>query len=215
MNDSARTAGRARRVWPAAARTAVTVIATAIVPLLAAACGSGSGPSSAGSGGTPNAPGPTASPSAVAYSHCMRSHGVPNFPAPPSSGLVPKGDPQELGVSSSQLQAAQRACQHLYPTNGGALGASLRQCEETGDCPQAMVQRVVSDMRLLARCMRSHGVPNWPDPTVDSEGRPDFNLLHVHGFDPNSPQINNKMRECGHVMPAGGGIPVIAPGGPG
>ena len=85
MNDSARTAGRARRVWLATARTAATVIATAIVPLLVAACGSGSGPSSAGSGGTPNARGSTASPSAVAYSYCMRSHGVPRFPDPPAT----------------------------------------------------------------------------------------------------------------------------------
>jgi hypothetical protein len=213
MNNSTRIMGRPRRTWPPAARIAAAIIAIAALALPAAACSGG--PSSAGSGGSPTAGGSANSPSAVAYSHCMRSNGVPNFPDPPSSGLVPKADAQQLGVSGSQLQAAQRACQHLYPTNGGALGASLRQCEETGDCPQAMVQRVVNDMRLLARCMRSHGVPNWPDPTVDSEGRPDFNLLHVHGFDPNSPQINNKMRECGHVMPAGGGIPVIAPGGPG
>jgi hypothetical protein len=188
------------------------IIATAALVLPAAACSSGS-PSPAG--GSPNAAGSTTYSSAVAYSHCMRSHGVPDFPDPPSSGVVPKSDPQELGVSSSRLEAAQRDCQHLYPTNGGAIGASLRQCEETGDCPQAMVQRVLNDMRMLARCMRSHGVPNWPDPTVDSEGRPDFNLLHVHGFDPNSSQINNKMQECGHVMPGGAGIPVIAPGGPG
>jgi len=160
--------------------------------VLVAACSS---PSSAG--GSPAAAGSATSSSAVAYSHCMRSHGEPNFPDPPSSGLVPKADPQELGVSSSQLQAAQRACQHLYPTNGGALGASLRQCEETGDCPQAMVQRVVNDMRLLARCMRSHGVPNWPDPTVDSEGRPDFNLLHVHAFDPNHRRSTTRCESAG------------------
>jgi hypothetical protein len=145
----------------------------------------------------------------------MRSRGVPNFPDPPSSGLVPKADPQVLGVSSSQLQAAQRACQHLYPTNGGALGASLMQCEETGDCPPAMVQRVMNGMRMLARCMRSHGVPNWPDPTVDSEGRPGFNLLHVSGFDPSSPQIDNKLNECEHVMPGGAPVPLIRPGRPG
>ena len=210
MKHSTRVLRRPSRARPPTSRIAAAIIATGALVVLVAACSS---PSSAG--GSPAAAGSATSSSAVAYSHCMRSRGVPNFPDPPSSGLVPKADPQELGVSSSRLQAAQRACQHLYPTNGGALGASLRQCEETGDCPQAMVQRVVSDMRLLARCMRSHGVPNWPDPTVDSEGRPDFNLLHVHGFDPNSPQINNKMRECGHVMPAGGGIPVIAPGGPG
>ena len=51
----------------------------------------------------------------------MRSNGVLNFPDPPSSGLVPKADAQQLGVSGSQLQAAQRACQRLYPTNGGAI----------------------------------------------------------------------------------------------
>ena len=210
MKHGTRVLRRSSRARPPTSRIAAAIIATGALVVLAPACSS---PSSAG--GSPAAAGSATSSSAVAYSHCMRSHGEPNFPDLPSSGLVPKADPQELGVSSSQLQAAQRACQHLYPTNGGALGASLRQCEETGDCPQAMVQRVVSDMRLLARCMRSHGVPNWPDPTVDSEGRPDFNLLHAHGFDPNSPQINNKMQECGHVMPAGGGIPVIAPGGPG
>ena len=210
MKHSTRVPRRPSRARPPTSRIAAAIIVTGALVVLAAACSS---PSSAGS--PPAAAGSATSSSAVAYSHCMRFHGVPNFPDPPSSGVVPKSDPRELGASSSQVQAAQRDCQHLYPTNGRAVGASLRQCEETGDCPQAMVQRVVNDMRLLARCMRSHGVPNWPDPTVDSEGRPDFNLLHVHGFDPNSPQINNKMQECGHVMPAGGGIPVIAPGGPG
>ena len=178
-----------------ASRTPAAVIVAVVAALLAAAC-SGS-PSSTGSGGSPSARGSVNSSSLVGYSHCMRSNGLPNFPDPPSSGLVPKADPQELGVSSSQLQAAQRACQHLYPTNGGALGASLRQCEETGDCPQAMVQRVVNDMRLLARCMRSHGVPNWPDPTVDSEGRPDFNLLHVHAFDPNHRRSTTRCESAG------------------
>jgi len=192
MKHGTRVLRRSSRARPPTSRIAAAIIATGALVVLAAACSS---PSSAG--GSPAAAGSATSSSAVAYSHCMRSHGEPNFPDPPSSGLVPKADPQELGVSSSQLQAAQRACQHLYPTNGGALGASLRQCEETGDCPQAMVQRVVSDMRLLARCMRSHGVPNWPDPTVDSEGRPDFNLLHVHAFDPNHRRSTTRCESAG------------------
>ena len=145
----------------------------------------------------------------------MRAHGLPGYPDPTSGGEIPKTDAQELGVSSSELQAAQTACQHLYPTNGGSLGASLRQCEETGNCPQAMVQQALTAMRRFSRCMRSHGVPNWPDPTVDSEGRPGFNLVLVHGTDWNSPQIQNKIGECEHVMPAGGGVPAIFPGGPG
>jgi len=192
MKHSTRVLRWPSRARPPTSRIAAAIIATGALVVLAAACSS---PSSAG--GSPAAAGSATSSSAVAYSHCMRSHGEPTFADPPSSGLVPKADPQELGVSSSQLQAAQRACQHLYPTNGGALGASLRQCEETGDCPQAMVQRVVNDMRLLARCMRSHGVPNWPDPTVDSEGRPDFNLLHVHAFDPNHRRSTTRCESAG------------------
>ena len=192
MKHSTRVLRRPPRARPPTSRIAAAIIATGALVVLVAACSS---PSSAG--GSPAAAGSATSSSAVAYSHCMRSHGEPTFADPPSSGLVPKADPQELGVSSSQLQAAQRACQHLYPTNGGALGASLRQCEETGDCPQAMVQRVVNDMRLLARCMRSHGVPNWPDPTVDSEGRPDFNLLHVHAFDPNHRRSTTRCESAG------------------
>ena len=202
MKRSTRVLRRPSRARPPTSRIAAAIIATAALALLAAACSGG--PSSAGSGGSPTAGGSTTSPSAVAYSHCMRSHGEPNFPDLPSSGLVPKADPQELGVSSSQLQAAQRACQHLYPTNGGALGASLRQCEETGDCPQAMVQRVVNDMRLLARCMRSHGVPNFPDPTNGGSGGPVFNITKAGISDAAShtQHFMAELNECGRVAGA-------------
>jgi hypothetical protein len=222
MNDSIRVMRRPRRAWPSA-RTAAVIIATAALVLLAAACSgrpshTGSGGSSTGSGGSTNAGGSADFPSAIAYSHCMRSHGVPNF-RDPSNGQVPKTSAQLLGVSTSQLQAAQTACQHLYPNNGGSGGVltkdSIGQCEETGDCPQALVQAAMTALRAYARCMRSHGVPNWPDPTLDSEGRPGFNLLHVLGFDPNSSQTSNIMQECYHVMPGGVPVPVTAPGSPG
>ena len=112
MNDSIRVRYRPRRARLRPARTAVALIAAAALALLAATC-SGS-PSSAGSGGSPHAGGPGTSPSAVAYSACMRSHGVPKFPDPGSGGQVPKADPQVLGISSSQLQAAQRTCQPKF-----------------------------------------------------------------------------------------------------
>jgi hypothetical protein len=215
MNDSIRVRHWPRRAWPRPARTAAAFIATAALALLAAAC-SGS-PSSAGPGGSPHAGGSATSPSAVAYSACMRSHGVPKFPDPGSNGQVPKTDPQLLGVSSSQLQVAQRTCQHLYPTNGGTLSASsLRQCYEFGACPQALVQQALNAGLRFAQCMRSHGVPNWPDPTIDSQGRPLFNIAVPggHGFAPGrglpaSPpvarggQINTKINECERLEPAG------------
>jgi hypothetical protein len=211
MNCSARVKHWPRRAWPPAARPGVAIIA-ATLALLAAAC-SGSPPST-GSGGSPPAGGSASSPSLVAYSACVRSHGVPDYPDP-SGGQVRKADPQQLGVSTSVLHGAQRSCQHLYPSNGEALGASLRQCEETGNCPEAMVHRVMISMLVFSRCMRAHGALDWPDPTVDSVGRPGFNLVLIHGTDWNSPQIQNMIYECEHVMPAGGGVPAIYPGGPG
>src|SRR5437762_8824959 len=83
------------------------LIAAAGLALLAAAC-SGS-PTSA------TAAGATQTPSAVAYSHCMRSHGVPDYPDPAGNGSLPKTSAQALGVSSSRFRAAQSACQPELP----------------------------------------------------------------------------------------------------
>jgi hypothetical protein len=197
---------RRRRAGLRPAPATAAIISTAVLALLAAAC-SGR-PSS--TGGSPNAGGSAASMSVVAYSHCIRSHGVPGFPDPPSSGQVPKGDAQQFGVSSSQLHAAERACQHLYPGNGGSFQQSIQQCELTGDCPQAVVQQALTEMRNYARCIRSHGVPNWPDPTTDSQGRPYFDVGRAgisHAYT-HSPLFESKDRICERQVGGSAGVPV-------
>jgi hypothetical protein len=196
MNDSALVMRRPWRPRMRTARTAAVIIATGALALLAAAC-SGS-PSS---GGSSNAGGSASSPSAVGFSRCMRSHGVPNYPDPGSSGTLPKTSAQLLGVSSSQFSAAQRACQRLLPATGGSLTASsLQQCYLAGVCPQALVQQAVNAGRPFAQCMRSHGVPNWPDPTVDSQGRPLFNITVSR---PPPPQVSTAISECSRLEHAG------------
>lgn len=132
---------------------------------------------------------------ALGYSLCMRSHGVPNYPDPDSSGSLPKGNAQAFRAGSSQYQAAEHACRHLLP-NGGS--ASLTQCLMTGDCPQSVVQPALEEGRTFARCMRSHGVPNWPDPTVDSVGRPSFQVTTAGiSIDATrSPQMLSKIGDC-------------------
>ena len=186
---------------------AIVIVAAAALAMLAAACAGGS--SSGGSGGSSSSAGSTSSPSAVAYSACMRSRGVPNFPDPDNSGQLPKGDAQRFGVSSSELQAARQNCRQLLPNNGPAVNAgSIQQCMLAGDCPQALVQQVLTEERNFARCMRVHGVPNWPDPTIDSEGRPVFAVsISKDGFDPYSPQIWAKGNECSRLMPGLPGLP--------
>ena len=135
----------------------------------------------------------------VAFSSCMRSHGVPNFPDPqPGASNAKFPSAQQLGVGSPQLSTAENACQHLLPAGIG------------DQFPPAEVPLLLSGMTKFSQCVRSHGVPNWPDPAVDSEGRPFF-PLSSHGFtraEAHSPQLGTKEDECQHLMPSAlGGIP--------
>ena len=58
-----------------------------------------------------------------------------------------------------------------------------------------MVQQVMTQLRRFAGCMRSGGVPNWPDPTVDPQGRPAVVIRPWEdGFDPNAPQTARKVQ---------------------
>jgi hypothetical protein len=160
------------------------------VAALLAACGSS--PSSTGSGGSVNS-------QLLAFSGCMRSNGVPSFPDPlPGQVTVKFPSAQDLGVSTSVYQTAQNACQHLLPDGGSAPG-------------QAEVQQELSGMRSFSQCMRSHGVPSWPDPTVDSQGRPVFDLgrAGISQSQARSSQLTAKMSDCGHLLPRSlPGIPI-------
>jgi len=115
---------------------------------------------------------------AVAFSGCMRSHGVAAYPDAGSSGLLPKKSPQELGVSSSEFQKAQSACIHLVPNGGRPTPAQVAQYR--------------SVMLVYARCIRAHGVSNMPDP--DSRGRLDIGP--GTGVDVNSPTFQAAYRAC-------------------
>jgi hypothetical protein len=151
------------------------VALTAGLALLMAACGGGSPASDVAQ---PNG--------AVAFASCMRSHGVPNWPDPSSSGVFDKSklSSQQLGASSSRVQAAQGACQHLLP-NGGS-----------GPNP-AQVQFVKAQSLAFSRCVRSHGLPNFPDPA--SDGRiPDPASV---GIDQGSPKFQAANQACRKYRP--------------
>jgi hypothetical protein len=200
MNDRTHVMRRPRRAWPATART-TAAIATAGLALLAAACGGGNNSGSPGvanvhsSTSVSSSTSSSASNGPLAFSRCMRSRGVPNFPDPNGSGAISKKTPQQLGVSSSRYQTAQTACAHLLPNSGGVS--------------QAEIQQMMSGMRKFAGCMRSHGVSNWPDPTTDRAGYPIFYLQRK--IDANAPQISTKIHACQHLLPQSGSLSI--PGG--
>jgi hypothetical protein len=129
----------------------------------------------------------------------MRADGLPGFPDPLPGQVVAKfPDAQDLGVGASLYQTAQNACEHLLPNGGGAPDG-------------AAVQQELSGMRSFSQCMRSHGVPNWPDPIVDSQGRPVFDLgrAGISQSQARSAQLTAEMHECGHLLPRSlPGIPI-------
>jgi len=113
----------------------------------------------------------------------MRSHQVPNYPDPTRNGLA-KESPHQLGVSTTQFQRAQSACRHLLPN---------------GDQPpnQAERRQVRAQALQFSRCVRTHGVPNFPDP--GSDGRiPDPATV---GIDQGSPKFQTANQACGKYRP--------------
>jgi hypothetical protein len=138
------------------ASSAAAAIAVTAAALLAAACGSS--PSSTGSGGSTGTGQAASYTSALAYSQCVRAHGIPDFPDPDSSGEIPKAAIVQLKVSGSLLSAATSACEQLNPNQPPS---------------QNQQQQQLTDDLKFAQCMRSHGLPDFPDPT-DSNGRVEF-----------------------------------------
>jgi hypothetical protein len=134
----------------------------------------------------------------------MRSNGVPSFPDPqPGADTAKVPTAQQLGVGNSQLSTAEDACQHLLPAGSG------------DQFPPAEVPLLLIGMRQFSQCVRSHGVPNWPDPMVDAQGRPVFDL-GAHGIsrsDYHSAQVQSTLSECQHLLPTAlhGGTPVGGP----
>jgi hypothetical protein len=129
----------------------------------------------------------------LAYAGCMRSHGVPTFPDPTAGGQIDKTQVVAARRDDpSRFDAADTACRHLAP-NGG-----------NGETP-AEIALDWSAFRKFARCMRSDGVSNWPDPTSRSatDRRPAFDITAV-GLDGNSSQLRAKAQQCASLLNLGG-----------
>ncbi len=152
--------------------------ALAGIALLAAACGGGS--HRPGSGSTLSL-----SQQLDTYASCVRSHGVADFyisragTAPPNPGTVQEVFHGWL-VPVNPSPSAQKTCQHLLPTHTLPTAGELRQ-----QFRQALKS---------AKCMRSHGYPAWPDPTVHDGLVPNWVPA---GLDTASAQVLAAAKTCG------------------
>jgi hypothetical protein len=197
----------------------LSVVVLASGALLIAGCGGSSSPgvahlsSSASGGSAADGAGKSSTPESsastqqkmVAYSQCMRSHGVPEFPEPTEGHLLIRssnhnGHVTGVNPQSSQFQAAQKVCGKLLP-NGGV--------------PSAAEQAKMQEGALkFSQCMRTHGVPNFPDPTFSDGGaRMKLKAGGANGIDPESPRFRAAQKACQSIAPGGKGGP--GPPGPG
>jgi hypothetical protein len=151
------------------------------IALLAAGCGGG--------GGSPSASGSSGHQQDVAFAHCMRTHGVPDFPDPLPQGGFPRTGPG----NSPQSGSAMTACQHLLPP--------------TQSMSAAQQARVLAHHLQWAKCMRGHGFPGISDPVV----RPHAGIVITvpASFDLNSPQARAAAKACRQLE----GPILLTPGG--
>jgi hypothetical protein len=129
---------------------------------------------------------------AVAYAACMRSHGVANFPDPKVST---NGNEVKvaIGVNPSitgnpQFKSAQQACSKLLGGGGPGSGPNHQIS------PQEQSQYLKA-----AACIRSHGIPNFPDPTFSGGG------VHIEhqGLNESSPAFKAAVHACESLIPGG------------
>lgn len=148
--------------------------------------------SQAGGGSTGAQRGSEPSPGnqAVAYASCMHTHGIPNFPEPQvsqhgNSTSIKMAVPAGVG-QNPRFKAASQACRKLLPGGGPGSHRVMSPAE------QAQYLKV-------AACIRSHGVPNFPDPTFSGGG------VHIdrRGLDMSSPTFKAAVRACESLIPGG------------
>jgi hypothetical protein len=129
---------------------------------------------------------------AVAYSACVRAHGVPNFPDPKIST---HGNGVSVAIAinpaisdNPHFKSAQQACGKLLP--GGGPGSSSNH---------QITPQEQSQYLKAAACIRSHGVPNFPDPTFSGGG------VHIEhqGLNESSPAFKAAVRACESLIPGG------------
>jgi hypothetical protein len=135
-------------------------------------------------------------PSALAFSECMRSNGVPNFPDPkPGGGFeFPVGGGN---IGSPAFRSAQAKCMKLMP-GGGPPGPG----STTHPSAQTMTKLV-----RIAACMRAHGISQFPDPRTSVPSDPagyqeitDFDgaiLLFPTTINLQSPAYRQDLAACG------------------
>jgi hypothetical protein len=176
------------RAHPDVWQRRMLALLVALLCLVTACSSGGSGPGVASaSGGSSSANAQrNQGKSVLAYARCMRSHGVKDYPDPNGQGELQlnAGPGSDLDPNNPRYKAADAACKALLPPAqappAGFKAANLK----------------------YAKCMRTHGVSDFPDPKAD--GTLQIQAEPGSDLDPNNPQYKAANEACRHLLPDGG-----------
>lgn len=191
-------------------RAGLVAVVLVGIGVLATACGGGpSSPGIASVGKATTTIGSTAAQGGsgaslenalLGYTNCMRTHGEPNMPEPTANGsgvhisaAVGAGG---FDPNTPQFAAASKACEHLLPKRGsGPNGGTITTADQ-------------ADYLKAAACMRSHGVPDFPDPTFENNS---IEFIGATPIDTSSARYKSALTTCQKLVPAG--LPYSGTGG--
>jgi hypothetical protein len=182
MHNHLKQPSRAIRLFSAAAALAAATTIAACGSSAPAGSTAASRTSSSDSiGSSSNSTGST-----LAFSSCMRANGVPNFPDLSNHGMLIQGNAQTVSVNGVSLNApafrtARAQCQKYLPAERANATQTARQSERGLE---------------FAKCMRSHGVPKFPDPKVIST-QGGNQQVYLPGVNPQSPAFEAAAKSCG------------------
>jgi hypothetical protein len=95
---------------------------------------------------------------------CARAHGMPGLQDPRIDERTGKAIfPNGLNIPPQTRQACQRLVDRLVPN-----------AQDHAPTPAQM-----AGLLRFARCMRSHGIADWPDPRPDGTFNPDARITHL------------------------------------
>jgi hypothetical protein len=162
-------------------KTRLFLIALAATASLAA-CGAEDDPSKASSPGqTREAANKKAM---LAYASCMRKNGV-DMPDPQFSGGRVTQKMKSPG-SPEKMRTAEKACSKYR----SQIKAPEMSAEDKEEFKKGALQN--------ARCMRDHGIENFPDPTFDENGGAQVRI--GKGMNPESAKFQAAMKACEKYM---------------
>jgi hypothetical protein len=178
--------------YPKGHKVLIVLSATACAMAIAA-CGSSSKPRSSAS---------SSYPQNIKYADCMRSHGVPNFPDPTTSGggiNIKKSS--GINLASPAFESAQASCVALLPGDGPLFENSHTAATE-------------KQWLAIAECMRAHGVSDFPDPKTPPPINPTgYAAVAIENgvafafpttIDAQSPAVRQAATRCKAPLPPGG-----------